>query len=218
MMKIRVFIVDDHAIVRDGLKYMLSIQKDMTVVGDTADGRQAVAMIKQVKPDVVIMDIALPKLNGIEATQQITQFCPSAKVIILSMFYTAEHIFRAFQAGARGYLLKEAAGAELLQAIPMVHQGKQYLSEGIHDISLPEIIKQLAGSAHKTPLERLSPREREILQLVAEGKSSLEIAQVFGLSAKSVETYRSRLMGKLKVKGLANLIKFAVQNGLTTAR
>ncbi|OGW33090.1 MAG: DNA-binding response regulator [Nitrospirae bacterium GWC2_42_7] len=215
-MAIRIFIVDDHSIVREGLCSLLDIHDNVIVVGDASDGRQAVSLIQQIMPDMVIMDIALPGLNGIEATRQICRKCPSTKVIMLSMFCTSEHIFRAFQAGASGYLLKESAGSELLKAILIVHSGKHYLSEKIAGSVLDDYKKLSApGRQKKSPLERLSNREIEILQLVVEGKSSAEIGEVLSLSRKSVETYRSRLMHKLEVKGLPALIRFAILNGLS---
>jgi DNA-binding NarL/FixJ family response regulator len=215
-MTIRVLLSDDHAVVRDGLRYLLEAQGDMVVVGDAADGRQAVRQAQQLHPDVVVMDIAMPELNGIDAAQQIREACPATQILILSMHSTTEHIFRALQAGARGYLLKESAGAELVEAVRTVHAGRRYLSDRIVDTVVDDYVDQSQAALARSPLERLSPREREILQLVVEGKSSAEIAERLFLSAKSIETYRSRLMQKLGIGDLPNLIKFAIQHGLTT--
>ena len=210
-MTIRVFLADDHAVIRDGLRYLLEAQGDMTVVGDAADGRQAVRQVQQVSPDVVVMDIAMPELNGIEATQQIHAACPQVQVIMLSIHSTAEHVSRALQAGAQGYLLKETAGTEVAAAVRAVHAGHRYLSAKIAETVIDDYVHHPAAS----PLDRLSPREREILQLVAEGKSSARIAEVLSLSVKSVETYRARLMQKLGLGDLPSLVRFAIQHGLT---
>jgi RNA polymerase sigma factor (sigma-70 family) len=215
-MTIKVFLADDHTVIRDGLRFMLEAQGDITVVGDAADGRQAVTQVQKLKPDVVIMDIAMPELNGIEATQQIRQTCPSTQVVILSVYSNAEHIFRALQAGARGYLLKESAGKEVVSAVRTVRVGRRYLSRKIAETMIDDYVHQRESTEAKSPLERLSPREREVLQLVVEGKSSKEIANIIHLSPKSVETYRSRLMQKLNVNDLPGLVKFAIQHGLTT--
>jgi DNA-binding NarL/FixJ family response regulator len=213
-MAIRVFIADDHAIVRDGLRMLLESQGDITVVGEASDGRQTVQQVELLKPDIVIMDIAMPELNGIEATQHILKCCPSAKVIILSIHATTEHIFRAIKAGAKGYLMKESAGRELLDAVRSVNTGRQYLSQLIGENVVDAFMYHQTSSFH-SPLDRLSLRERETLQLVVEGKSSAEIAGILHLSPKTVETYRSRLMQKLGVSDLPGLVKFAIQHGLT---
>jgi DNA-binding NarL/FixJ family response regulator len=214
-MSVTVFLADDHAIVRDGLRFLLEAQEDIEVIGDAADGRDAVRRVEQVQPDVAIVDIAMPELNGIEATEQICRACPSCQVIILSMHSTAEHIFRALRAGARGYLLKESAGVEVVHAVRAVHAGQRYLSQKISEQVITDYMHQREIIETQSPLARLSPREREILQLVVEGKSSAEIADVLFLSSKTVDTYRSRLMGKLNIKDLPSLVKFAIQHGLT---
>jgi DNA-binding NarL/FixJ family response regulator len=214
-MTIKVFLADDHTVVRDGLRFMLEAQGDITVVGDAADGRQAVNQVQKLKPDVVIMDIAMPELNGIEATQQIRQTCPSTQVVILSVYSNAEHIFRALQAGARGYLLKESAGKEVVSAVRAVCVGRRYLCRKIAETMIDDYVRQRKATLEKSPLERLSLREREVLQLVVEGKSSKEIANILHLSPKSVETYRSRIMQKLNINDIPGLVKFAIQHGIT---
>jgi DNA-binding NarL/FixJ family response regulator len=214
-MPISVFIADDHAVVRDGLRLLLEAQADMKVVGDAADGRQTVLQVQQLCPDVVVMDIAMPELNGIGATRQIMESCPSTQVVILSMYATTEHIFRAFQAGALGYLLKESAAVEVVNAVRAVHAGHRYFCKKIDDIMIDTYIHKRQVSGAKSPLESLSPREREILQLVVEGKSSAEISIILTLSRKTVETYRSRLMQKLGIKDIPGLVKFAILHGLT---
>ncbi len=212
---ITVFLADDHAVVRDGLRALLEAQPDISVIGDAANGRETVHLVTQLCPDVVIMDIAMPDLNGIEATQQIGEVCPSTQVIILSMHSTTEHIFRALQAGACGYLLKESAGIEVVNAVRAVHAGHRYLSQNISDWLIDDYVHQRQATEGKGPLARLSHREREVMQLVVEGKSSAEIADILSLSLKTVETYRSRLMRKLGISDLPSLVKFAVQHGLT---
>jgi len=214
-MSITVFIADDHAVVRDGLRLLLENQDDIKVVGDAANGRDAVRQVVQLCPDVAIIDIAMPEQNGIEATQKICEACTFTRVIILSMHSTSEHIFRALQSGASGYLLKESAGIEVVNAIRAVHDGHRYLSKKISEKGIETYMRQREKGEMKSPLARLSTREREILQLVVEGKSSAEIADIFNLSPKTIETYRSRLMGKLGINNLPSLIKFAIQHGLT---
>jgi DNA-binding NarL/FixJ family response regulator len=157
----------------------------------------------------------MPELNGIEAVQGIGEVCSSTQIIILSMHSTTEHIFRALQAGARGYLLKESAGIEVVNAVRAVHAGHRYLSQKISDWLIDDYVRQRQDAEAISPLARLSPREREVLQLVVEGKSSAEIADALSLSVKTVETYRSRLMLKLGISDLPGLVKFAIQHGLT---
>jgi DNA-binding NarL/FixJ family response regulator len=214
LMSITIFLADDHAMFRDGLRSYLEGQPDLKVIGEAADGRETVRQVAQRCPDVVLMDIAMPELNGVEATRQIQQLCPATQVIILSMHATSEHIFRALQAGARGYLLKEAAGLEVINAVRSVQAGQRYLSQKISDVVINDYVHQREASAEHDPLARLSPREREILQLVAEGKSGVEIAELLSLSHGTVDTYRSRLMRKLGLNDLPSVVKFAIQHGL----
>ena len=213
---IRVLIADDHAVVRDGLCYLLEAQPDLSVVGDAANGREAVARTIQLKPDVVLMDISMPELNGIDATAQIIQAVPETSVIILSMLGTREQIFRALQAGAQGYVLKDSAGRVVVEAVRAVYGGSRYFSDDIMSTLVTDYMQQRQDEPVKSPIERLSEREREILIFVVEGKSSVEIGEILSLSPKTVETYRSRLMQKLGLKDLPSLVKFAVQHGLTS--
>jgi len=209
---IRVLLADDHAVVRDGLRALLEAQADIEVVGDAANGREVLRQARQLRPDVVVMDIAMPELNGVEATRQMRDACPTTQVLILSMHSTTEHIFRALQAGARGYLLKDSAGSEVVEAVRVVHAGRRYLS---HKIAAAVVDDYIAERHQTSPLDSLSRRERQILQLVAEGKSSAEIAAKLFLSPKTVDTYRSRMMHKLGVSDLPGLVKFAIQHGVT---
>jgi len=210
-MTIRVFVADDHAVMRDGLKALLQAAGDITVVGEVGNGQEAVRRVLDLRPDVVLMDIAMPELNGIEAARLLREKCPGSRIVMLSMHSSSEHVFRALDSGAAGYLLKESAGNEVVAAVRAVHAGNRYLSPAVAEAQRDT--SQRAGAA--SPLESLSPRERQVLQLVVEGNSSAEIARVVHLSPKSVETYRSRLMRKLGVADVPALVKFALQHGIT---
>jgi DNA-binding NarL/FixJ family response regulator len=209
-MRITVFIADDHTLIRDGLRSLLAAHTNVEIVGTAADGRTAVREVQRLRPDVVLMDITMPELNGIEATRQLAERCPSAKVVILSVHATVEHYYQAARAGARGYLLKESAAEEVAAAIRAVHVGKRFVSTRIAESFQTKLD---VGS----PIDSLSRREREILQLVAEGHPSAEIATLISISPKSVDTYRCRLMQKLGLRGLCDMVKFAIRHGLTTA-
>lgn len=210
-MSIRVLLADDHAVVRDGLAALLDAAQGVEVVGDVADGRAAVMAAAQLKPDVVVMDINMPVLNGIEASREIRRMIPAPQVLILSMHGSSEHVYRALESGALGYLLKESAGSEVVGAVRAVAAGRQYLSACIADIAL----ESSQGTGRKrSPLESLSPRERQLLQLLAEGRSNVDAAEVLSLSIKTVETYRSRLLRKLALGDIAALVRFAQEHGL----
>jgi DNA-binding NarL/FixJ family response regulator len=194
---------------------LLEGEHDIEVVGTAANGRDTVRRVKELNPDVVVMDIAMPELNGIEATVQICESCPSTQVIILSMYDSSEHIFRALRAGAKGYLVKESAGREVIKAVRFVHSGLRYLSKSIEEKVIDDYVLYRQSASAESPMEKLSSREREILHLVVEGKSSKAISEILPISPKTVETYRSRLMKKIGVKDLPGLVKFAIQHGLT---
>ncbi|MEW5827705.1 MAG: response regulator transcription factor [Chloroflexota bacterium] len=211
-MTISVFLADDHRVLRDGLRFLLESQGDIKVVGEAENGKAAVEKALDTAPDVVVMDIAMPELNGIEATRMIRDLLPEARVIILSVHSDSEHIFRALQAGAQGYLLKESAGAEVISAVRAVLLGHRYLSARIRNTMVQAYIEKRQA---QSPLEMLSLREREVLQLTVEGHSSAAIAAKLDLSPKTVETYRSRLMEKLDVHDLPELVRFAIKHGLT---
>ena len=211
----KILIADDHAVVRDGLRFLLEAQPDIKVVGDTSNGRQTIRLVEKLHPDVAILDIAMPELNGIEAARKICSDYPSTQIVILSIYSTEEHVTRALKAGARGYVLKESAGIEVVKAVRAVFAGHHYLSQKLYDQLIDNYLEQLNSWGEKDPLARLSPREREVMQLVVEGKSSAEIAGDLSLSVKTVETYRSRIFHKLEIDDLPGLVKFAIQHGLT---
>lgn len=213
---ITIMLVDDHAVVRDGLRLLLEMQPDFRVIGDAVNGREAILRVSENCPDVIVLDIAMPDLNGIEALRQIKHICPTTSVIILSMHAASNYVIQALQAGANGYLLKAAAGNEVINAIRVAQSGQHYLSQKIVDTVISAYLGKPEIMAQKTPLDRLSPREREILQLVVEGKSSAEIAEILFISSNTVDTYRSRLMQKLGISDLPSLVKFAILQGLTS--
>jgi len=212
-MTIRVLLADDHALMREGLRALLDNTDDIEVVGEVRTGREAQIQVPKLEPHVVLMDIAMPDLNGIEAARVIHLKCPAVRIVMLSMHATAEYVYRAFEAGACGYLLKEAAVEEVITAVRTVHGGGRYLSP-----ALAEIVPDHALEKARSPVDRLSTRERQVLQLVVEGHTSSEIARMIHLSPKSVDTYRSRLMAKLGADDLPSLVKFALEHGLTSSK
>ena len=209
-MTVRVLLADDHALLREGLRAILGANPGITVVADVGDGREALRYAEELKPDVLVMDVSMPGLNGIEAAELVRARCPQTQVVMLSMHSSAEYLFRAMRAGALGYVLKESAAMEVIAAVQAVHLGRRYLSP-----ALRETAGSTPADARAGPLEILSTRERQVLQLVVEGKSSAAIARIVHLSPKTVETYRSRLMKKLGVADVPSLVKFAIQHGLT---
>ena len=208
-MTLKVLLADDHAVMREGLASLLAAA-GMEVIGTAGNGREAVRMARELVPDVMVMDISMPDLNGIEAARQIHVRAPTVRIVMLSMHANREHVHQALAAGADGYVLKESAATEVVTAVRAVAAGRRYLSPAIESAML-----EAGGSAARGPLESLSARERQVLQLVVEGGSSAEIARTVHLSPKTVETYRSRLMKKLGVANVTALVKFAVQHGLT---
>ncbi|MBU2640324.1 MAG: response regulator transcription factor [Thiobacillus sp.] len=211
-MSINVLIVDDHVVMAEGLRYLIDAQSDLAVVGCVNDGREALREVVERVPDVVVMDIAMPELNGIEATHLIHERSPDTQIVMLSMHSNREYVLRALQAGARGYVLKKNAAAEVLTAIRSVYSGRRYLSSQITE----SVIEDYLRSSRDDPLDALSSRERQVLQLLVEGKSTVLIAESLSLSPKTVETYRARVMQKLDIGDMPGLVKFAIQHGLTT--
>ena len=211
-MTITVFLADDHRVLRDGLRILLESQDDIQVVGEAENGSQAIKGILKLKPNVVVMDITMPELNGIDAAQVVHETLPETGIVILSIHSDLEHIFRALQAGANGYLLKESAGSEVISAVRAVYLGRRDLSPSIRDAVMEAYMH---NHQVESPLDLLSMREREVLQLTVEGHSSAAIAEKLELSSKTIETYRSRLMGKLGVRDLTDLVRFAIKHGIT---
>jgi len=206
---IKILLADDHAVVRDGLRALLECESDMRVTGSAGNGRDAVSQAIHLKPGVVVMDIAMPELDGIEATLQIREQCPDTQVLILSMYLNSEYVYRALRAGALGYLLKESAGEKVVEAIREVSAGRRYLSEKITEIMIDGYLQD-----NGDPFIKLSKREREVLQMVVEGHKIVSIAELLSLSPKTVETYRARVMQKLGISDTVELIKFAMRHGL----
>ena len=212
-MSIKILLADDHQIMREGLRSIINEQKGFDVIGEAANGREAVKLAEKLKPDAVVMDLSMPELNGIDATSEIVAQNPYIKVLALSMHSEKMFITRALQGGASGYLLKDCALDELIKAIKTVISGRVYLSPDIADIVLTDY-KQLLGK-DGSALNILSKRERETLQLLAEGFSTREIAENLNLSIKTIETHRSQIMAKLDIHSIAELTKFAIREGLT---
>ncbi|MBN1257327.1 MAG: response regulator transcription factor [Planctomycetes bacterium] len=214
-MTIRIILADDHKILRDGLSLMIESEGDMEIIGQAENGYEAVRLAKELSPDLVIMDIEMPELNGIEATRQIVKEHPKVKVIALSMHANKKLIREMFAAGAKGYLLKDCEYEELLNAVRIVTAGKTYLTPAITGLVVDNYM--LGADAEKdSPYTILSDREREVLQLLTEGKTTKQIAMMLHISPKTVEGHRTRIMNKLNIDTIANLTKYAIQEGLTS--
>jgi two-component system response regulator NreC len=212
MESIRVLLAEDHTIVRKGLLSILADQLDVEVVGEAENGREALRLTEQLHPDVVVMDIAMPLLNGLEATRQIKRYHPEVKVLVLTMHTDEEYVCRLLQAGASGYVVKQAAPAELLLAVHAAHRGDLFLSPAITSPVIAEYLEQdsFIGNSY----DALTNREREVLQLLVEGYSNREIAHTLTISIKTVQTHRSNLMAKLGIENLCDLVKYAIQKGI----
>jgi len=214
MRKTRILLADDHQLMRSGVRLMLEREPDLTVIGEAADGREAVALAKSLKPEVVVMDIGMPNLNGIEAAHQMTQEFPDLAIVMVSMHSDESYVLRALKSGARGYLLKDSAEADLIKAVHAVAGGKSFFSPAVSKLLLDDYVRKLKRSGTEDAYDLLTPREREILQLIAEGKSNKDIANLLDLSVYTVESHRSNLMEKLNVRGLPELILYAVRRGI----
>ncbi len=214
MRKIRIVLADDHKLMRSGLRVLLEQQPDFAVVGEASDGRDAVALVAAQRPDVLVMDIGMPSLNGIEAAAQITQSHPEVSIVMLSMHSDESYVLRALKAGAKGYLLKDSAEADLIRAVHAVADGKSFFSPAVSKVLLDDYVRKLKRSGTEDPYDLLTPREREVLQLVAEGKSNKEVAQLLNLSVYTIETHRSNIMEKLNLHGVPELILYAVRKGI----
>ncbi len=215
MKKIKVLIAEDHTIVRQGLSALLRSEPDIEVVGEASDGLEAVEMAKKINPDVVLMDIAMRNLNGIEATRRIKKLFPHIKVLVLTMYENEEWIFQILKAGASGYLIKDSAMTELISAIRTIHQGDSYLSPSISKKVIDEYIRKAEMGEKRSLDDLLSSREREILQMIAEGNSVPKIASLLCISKKTVESHKTHIMEKLNIHAKVGLIKYAIRMGLT---
>jgi DNA-binding NarL/FixJ family response regulator len=212
-MAIKVLIADDHGVVAEGLRFVVEAQADMEVIACIQDSREAVRCSIEMRPDVVLIDHAMPLLNGAEATHLIRERCPETRVIVLSMYSNRVHVLGALRAGATGYVVKKSAAKEVVEAIRAVYKGERYLSKELADSVIDQVVDK---TALKVPLERLSSRERQVLQMLAEGHAVAHIAVTLSLSPKTVETYRGRMMEKLDIHDFATLVKFAIQHGVTS--
>jgi DNA-binding NarL/FixJ family response regulator len=213
-MGIKIMVVDEHRILREGLSTLIAKQPDMEIVGEATDGREALELLEKLMPDLILMDVTMPNLNGIEATRKIKSKNPQIEIIALSLHSDRRYVLGMIDAGASGYLLKECAFEELVRAINTVMAKKKYLSPGISDILIEEYVKKTTQEK-PTIYSKLTPREREILQLIAEGKNTKEIARYLFISVKTVETHRRHIKKKLKVQSVAELTKIAIREGLT---
>jgi len=215
-MSTRILIVDDHRITREGLRALLEKQAGVSVVGEAADGRDAVEAAERLHPDIVIMDVTMPNLNGVEATRRVLAVAPQARVIALSMHADQHFVKQMFDAGAAAYVLKEGAFEELTQAIQSTRGGETYISARIANVIIRDFVQGAPPRGPVVNAQVLSAREREVLQLIAEGKSTREIAALLSVGVKTVETHRRQIMIKLQMSSVAELTKYAIREGLTT--
>jgi len=210
----RILLADDHTVIRSGLRMVLEKQADFEVIGEAGDGRQAVKMAQELHPDVIVMDIAMPNLNGIDAAKQIVNQDSQVAVVILSMHSDEGYVMRALKSGAKAYLLKDSAEADLIRAVRAVKEGKSFFSPAVSRMLLEDYVRQLQQRGAEDSYELLSPREREILQLIAEGKTNKEVAAILNLSLYTVETHRTHILQKLNLHSVPELILYAVRKGI----
>jgi two-component system, NarL family, response regulator NreC len=209
MKRIRILLADDHAVVRQGFKMILAEQPDMEIVGEAGNGREALALAESLKPDIVVMDVAMPELNGIEATRRMGESVPHARVVALSMHKDSVYVREILRAGARGYLLKESVAGDLVSAVRSVFRGEGYISPQVSNAVLDDYRRHVTN-----PIDTLTSREREVLQMLAEGKTNKEIAAILNLSVYTVDAHRGRIMEKLNLHSINEMVRFAVRNGL----
>ena len=214
MARIRILLADDHTVVRQGLRKLLEERPEWEVIAEVGDGREAVRLAEQHKPDVAILDVAMPLLNGIEATRQITKRLPGTRVLVLSMHADEAYVTQILQAGATGYLLKDSADVDLLKAVSEAAQGRSFFSPAIARVMLDDYVRQLADKGVTDRYESLSEREREIFQLIAEAKTNKEIAALLSVSPSTVETHRAHIMEKLDLHSAAEIVLYAVRRGV----
>jgi len=209
MKRIRILLAADHAVVRQGFKMILGAQPDMEIVGEASNGREAVELADRLKPEVVVMDVSMPELNGIEATRRLAESAPHVRVLALSMHKDSVYVREILRAGARGYLLKDSVAGDLVSAVRAIAAGEGYISPQVSNAVLDDYRRHVTN-----PIDLLTSREREVLQMLAEGKTNKEIAGVLNLSVYTVDAHRGRIMEKLNVHSINELVRFAVRNGL----
>ena len=217
-MNATVLLIEDHRVVRAGIRALLEDSKEVTVIGEASDGHQALELCQRLQPNIALTDIEMRGLNGIETARQIHEAHEAIKIIMLSMYGDSRYVFESVRAGASGFVLKESAFSEVMEAIRAVMSGRRYFSPPLADVMTEDYAKRAIGELPTSNLEILSNREREVLQLIAEGKSSKQVASVLYLSRRTVETHRSNLMRKLRIDSIAGLTKFAITHGLTSAQ
>ena len=211
--KIKILVVDDHSVVRKGLLSCLAAKENLKIVGEAANGTEAIRLVSELAPDIVLMDISMPEMDGLAVTEELRKVASQAKVLILSMQSNRDAVLRIIKAGARGYVLKDVPTDELVHAIETVHAGEAYFSKPIAQIALNQYV---ADADNTKPAAKLSERERQVLALIAEGKSNKEIAMHLGIGVRTIETHRERIMRKLNVHSVAGLTKFAIANGISS--
>jgi DNA-binding NarL/FixJ family response regulator len=214
MSKLRILLADDHTLMRQGLRRIVEEQEDWEVVAEASNGRDATRLALELKPDIAVVDIAMPQMNGIEAIRQITRRAPAVRVLVLSMYPDEAYIVQALQAGARGYLLKDSADTELVRAVRAIVDGKSFFSPAVSRVLLDDYVRYLTERGITDRYDSLSEREREIFQLVAEGRSNKEIAQLLYVSPSTVETHRAHIMEKLDLHSAAEIVLYAVRKGV----
>lgn len=213
-MPIRVLLAEDHELVRSGIRALLEASGEVQVVGEANNGRQAIELSQELLPDLVLMDLAMNELNGIDATRQLATLAPEVRVIILSMHADEQYLFEALKAGARGYVLKQGAYGELATAMRDVMAGRSYLSPSLSPLVMGDYVRRAKGNFTNAAGGNLSPREREVIQLIAEGNTSAEVAELLHISVRTVDSHRHNIMEKLQIKSIAGLTKFAIRSGL----
>lgn len=214
MARLRILLADDHTVVRQGLRKILEDRPEWDVIGEAGDGREAVRLAEELTPDVAIIDIAMPLLNGIEATRQIVKRSPTTRILVLTMHADEAYVHQILQAGATGYLLKDSADVDLVQAVSAVSKGKSFFSPAVARLMLDDYVRTLAEKGATDRYEMLSEREREIFQLIAEGKANKEMAALLSISPSTVETHRARIMEKLDLHSAAEIVLYAVRRGV----